>query len=155
MKKFLDHVDHVAWICRPENLGSTVLALSQLCNIEFGEPAVTDDLGLTIYLSWEAGLEVVAPHPKVTAYNQLLHERLETRGEGMWGIIFGVDKLEDAIERARKLGYNPSPIVGNNPESPWADKVETVRESRATEILGTWFIFGEISYPEGTISCVD
>lgn len=154
MKQFLNHVDHVAWICQPENLEPTVKSLSLLCDIDFGEPAVREDLGLTIYLSWESGLEVVAPHANLTPYNKLLHERLNTRGEGMWGIVFGVENLEDARERASSLGYTPSPVVGESPFSPWASKVTSVRESRATEILGTWIIFGEITYPEGIVSCL-
>lgn len=154
MKKFLKHVDHVAWICRPENLESTVNSLSLLCDVDFGQPSSRADLGLTIYLNWASGLEVVAPHAEVTAYNKLLHKRLEERGEGMWGVIFGVDNLEEARERARALGYTPSPIVGANKDSPWSSQVESVRESRATEILGVWFIFGEITYPDGIISCL-
>lgn len=152
MRQFIDHVDHVAWICRMENLEQKVAELAALCAVDFGEPAVNADLGLTIYLSWEAGLEVVAPHAEVTPYNRLLHERLERNGEGMWGVIFGVEDLEVARERARQLGYTPTPVVGESPDSPWADKVSKVRESRATEFLGTWMIFGEIAYPEGIVS---
>src|SRR5690606_24107721 len=90
MKKFFDHVDHVAWICHAENLEANVSKLSALCRVDFGEPSVRDDIGLTIYLSWEAGLEIVAPHPQRTPYNGLLHDRLAQRGEGMWGVVFGV-----------------------------------------------------------------
>ena len=151
MKKFRDHIDHVAWICREENLDRNVKMLSALCNVDFGEPAVRGDLGLTIYLSWEAGLEIVAPHTGVTPYNRLLHERLEQRGEGMWGVIFGVDNLEAARERARTLGFTPSPVVGEAPDTPWAGKVQ-VQESRATEFLGTWLIFGEIGYADGVVT---
>lgn len=151
MKKFLNHVDHVAWICRRENLEANVEALARLCDVDFGAPAVRDDIGLTIYLSWEAGLEVVAPHAEVTPYNKLLHDRLEQRGEGMWGVVFGVNHLEEARERARSLGYVPTAIVGEAPDAPWAGKVK-VQESRATEFLGTWVIFGEIGYSDGVVS---
>ena len=151
MKKFRDHIDHVAWICHEENLDRNVKLLSELFAVDFGEPAIRKDLGLTIYLSWESGLELVAPHAEVTPYNGLLHERLERRGEGMWGVIFGVENLENARERARALGYTPTPVVGEAPDTPWAGKVE-VRESRATEFLGTWLIFGQIGYAEGVVT---
>lgn len=152
MNKFIDHVDHVAWICRSENIEQKVAQIGALCGVDFGEPAVRADLGLTIYLSWEAGLEIVTPHETRTSYNRLLHERLDRHGEGMWAVVFGVADLEEARERARSLGYEPSPVVGESPDSPWAGKVLSVRESRATEILGTWIIFGEISYPDGIVS---
>jgi len=151
MAKFINHIDHVAWICRRENLARNVEMLAMLCDVDFGEPAVRDDIGLTIYLSWEAGLEIVAPHDEVTEYNKLLHDRLEQRGEGMWGVIFGVEALEKARERARSLGYQPSPVVTESEDSPWRGKT-VVKESRATEFLGTWLIFGEIDYAEGVVT---
>jgi hypothetical protein len=151
MKKFIDHVDHVAWICRQENLDRCVETMSKLCNIDFGEPLVHEEFGLTIFLSWKAGLEIVSPHAQVTTYNKLLHERLDNRGEGMWGVIFGVENLEAARERARLLGYQPTPIVSEALNTPWAGKVN-VQESRATEFLGTWLIFGETGYGEGLVT---
>lgn len=135
-----------------ENLEAKVSELAALCGIDFGEPAINADIGLTIYLSWEAGLEIVAPHAEITDYNRLLHERLARHGEGMWGVVFGVEDLEEARERARSLGYTPTPVVGESPDSPWKDRVLSVKESRATEFLGTWIIFGQITYPDGIVN---
>ncbi len=150
MLKFIDHVDHVAWISRIENIEKNAEMISKLCNVELDGPFVPEGLGLTIYMSWAAGLEIAAPHNEVTKYNRPLHDRLEARGEGMWAVIFGVKNIEEARQRAEAMGFTPSPVIGESEQSPWAGSV-LVKESRATEFLGTWLIFGEISYRDGLV----
>jgi Glyoxalase-like domain len=150
--KFVDHVDHVVWVARPENVEASAAQLGALSGIELDGPWVRDDIGLTIYVSWDAGLEIVAPHPEQTAFNQPLHDHLASRGEGMYAIVFGVEDIEAARERARTLGYSPSGLMTEGADAPWAGKHEKLLESYAGTFLDTWFIFGQIDYAPGVVT---
>jgi hypothetical protein len=54
MKKFINHVDHVAWLSRPENLDDNVAQLEKLTGATLTRFA-RKDMGFTMCISWEAG----------------------------------------------------------------------------------------------------
>ena len=93
MKKFINHVDHVAWLSRPENLDANVAQLEKLTGASLTRFSRAD-MGFTMCISWEAGLEVVAPHEERTDFNQWLWSELEKKGEGVTSVVFGVKNLE-------------------------------------------------------------
>src|SRR6476659_11132280 len=93
MKKFVNHIDHVAWISRPENIEANVRKLEEMTGARL-ERFQREDMGVVMYISWEAGLEVVAPLPARTDFNAMIYETLETRGEGISSVVFGVRNLE-------------------------------------------------------------
>ncbi len=93
MKKFINHVDHVAWLSRPENLDANVAQLEKITGATLAR-FVRNDMGFTMCISWEAGLEVVAPMEQRTEFNQWLWSELEKKGEGVTSVVFGVKNLD-------------------------------------------------------------
>src|SRR5206468_3821520 len=93
MKKYVNHIDQVTWISRPESIAANVAELENLTGATLTR-FERKDMGFTMYLSWEAGLEVVAPMAEPTDFNQALKDRLTTSGEGILGVVFGVRDLE-------------------------------------------------------------
>jgi hypothetical protein len=73
MKKFVNHVDHVAWVSRPETIEANVRELEVLSNAQLTR-FERQDMGLILYISWEGGLEVVAPSVQPTEANQPLRD---------------------------------------------------------------------------------
>lgn len=152
MTRFIDHVDHVTWVCHQAEIDASAARLGALCDVELQGPWVREDLGLTIYLSWDAGLEIVAPHPRPTPFNQMLHDHLGQHGEGMFAVVFGVKDIEAARKRARALGYEPSELMTESADAPWAGKHERLLESVIGRFLNTTFICGQIDYAEGVVN---
>ena len=70
-------------------------------------------------IDWDAGLEVVAPMDEKTDFNQGLHDWLDARGEGMLGIVFGVENLEKHKEKLEAKGMQIGPLMDDLPTSPW------------------------------------
>jgi hypothetical protein len=149
--KFVDHVDHVVWITYPDKIDAAAAELGTLCNVKMEGPWVRDDIGLTICVSWEAGLELVAPHSERTDFNGPLHDHLAERGEGMYAIVFGVRDIQAAAERARFLGYSPGAFMTEGTDTPWAGKHDKLLESHVTKFLNTWILYGQIDYPDGVV----
>ena len=58
-------------------------------------------LGLRIAMSWDAGIELVSPLPDC---DSKVKRTIETRGEGLIGVVFNVDDIEKAREAAEELG---------------------------------------------------
>jgi len=57
--------------------------------------------GIEVAMSWDAGIELVAPLPDRDSH---VKEFIEQRGEGLMGVVFGVDDVEEAREQAQSLG---------------------------------------------------
>lgn len=153
MKKFINHVDHVAWISRPENLDANVAQLEKLTGATLTRFA-RNDMGFTMCISWEAGLEVVAPMEARTDFNAWLWSELETKGEGVTSVVFGVKDLEAHKARLESLGCNVGPLMDDHPESPWHDQL-VLWERMAGEAMNTNIILGDIDYADGVIPLVD
>jgi len=150
MKKFVNHVDHVAWVSRPENIEANVKALEKLSNARLTR-FERRDMGLILYISWEAGLEIMAPSEEPTEANQPLREWLETRGEGVMFVIFGVADLEAHKARLEALGCEVGPLVDDHSSSPWHHKL-VLRERQAGLVMNTNFVLGDIDYAEDVVS---
>lgn len=57
--------------------------------------------GVKVALSWDGGIEMCTPLP---GRDSLIKTFLEQHGEGLMGVIFSVDDVEEGRERAEKLG---------------------------------------------------
>ena len=149
MKKFTNHVDHVAWISRPETIAANVAQLEMLTDAKLTR-FERKDMGFVMYISWEAGLEVVAPLPEPTEFNQWLRDWLDTRGEGVMSVVFGVRDLDRHKARLERLGVEVGPLMDDHPDSPWHDQL-VLWERQAGEVMNTGFILGDIDYADHVI----
>ncbi len=153
MKKFVNHIDHVVWISFPENLEENVAMLESLSGAVMTR-FEREDMGFIMYLSWEAGLELVTPMDHPTDFNQALHQHLKTCGEGILGVVFGVQGLEQHKARLEALGFQVGPEMGDHPDSPWHHKLK-LNERLGGVVMNSWFILGDIDYQEGVVTFMD
>lgn len=153
LKKFVDHIDHVVWLSSPENLEANVDMLEKLSGVKL-ERCDRADLGVVLYISWEAGLEVVAPMGDETEYNAQLNLALQFLGEGILGVVYGVDHIEDQIPRLKTIGQELGLELQDDPNSPWRHKL-LVRERTGPVVMNGSFMFGDVRYPEGMIKFED
>jgi hypothetical protein len=149
MKKFTNHIDHVAWISWPETLEANIAQLEKLADAKLTR-FERKDMGFVMYINWEAGLEVVSPLPEPTEFNQWLRDWLETRGEGVMSVVFGVRDLDRHKARLEQLGFEVGPLMDDHPDSPWHDKL-TLWERLAGQAMNTNFVLGDIDYADGVI----
>lgn len=153
MKKFVNHIDHVTWISKPENIEKNIAKLEALSGAKLTR-FDRDDMGFTMYLSWEAGLEVVTPMEKRTDFNQLLYGWLEERGEGLMGVVYGIRDLDKHKKRLEEQGFEVGPIMDDHPDSPWHHKIRLF-ERMGGVVMNSTFILGDIDYSEGMIAFED
>jgi hypothetical protein len=147
-------VDHVFWMCKLENQERYVRQLAAICDTEFHGPVDRPDLGTRIYISWQSGLEVIAPLEETTIYSKSLKEQLAARGEGLLGVIFGVADIELARARAIKLGYSVSPLIENAGHEPYINETEVMKEIMVGDFMNSVLVFGEIRYAKGVAHMV-
>jgi hypothetical protein len=118
-------IDHLAIIVRPENLELYVQKLSQLLNVTFDDVVRAEDAGVAAALSWDSGLEIVAPLRQEGRY----WERLQRFGEGCTVLIFGVDDMDEAVARANAMGVS-SREWRFDPSFPWLRRFKSFREAK-------------------------
>lgn len=124
-----NRIDHVAWMSRPENHDSTVEMLSKIYDITFEADDGGPEFGLRLTWSWSAGLEVLSPVGD-GPYATMCRNYLEKRGEGLFAVVMGVDDVPAAMERARGLGYEPSPLLAlPETKKAWLKRVQDCTES--------------------------
>lgn len=149
MAQVKNRIDHVVWMCRPENHDAYVQKLASLFDCEFEANDGGPDFGLRIAWSWSAGLEVVSPaRPEddtENAYARMGWDYLAKRDEGLFAVVMGVDDVDKAIERARALGCDPSPLLYlPATEKPWRNRVQECTESVLDVFLGQNLAVGRI-----------
>lgn len=149
MNQNVNHMDHVLWLCRLENIESYVKELSALTGRSFHGPVDRADLGARVFISWEGGLEIIAPLDMDTPFTTQCRARLEQKGEGLWTVVFGVPDIGQARARAERLGYQTSDLIENPPDAPWQHQTRVMKESVVGEFMNTGFVFGEIEYEAG------
>jgi len=76
---------------------------TRLLGATFHEATAEDvvTLGIRVAMSWDAGIELVSPMPDRESF---ITEFLEQRGEGLMGVVFAVDDVEEAHTAAKALG---------------------------------------------------
>lgn len=153
LKKFVNHIDHVVWLSSFENLEQNVATIEQFSGVKL-ERCDRDDLGVVLYISWEAGLEVIAPMGEETEYNSQLNLALQFLGEGILGVVYGVDHIEDQIPRLKTIGQELGLELLDDPNSPWRHKL-LVRERTGPVVMNGSFMFGDVRYPDGMIKFED
>lgn len=153
MKKFVNRIDHVTWISRPENIESNVATLEALSGARLTR-FDREDMGFSMYINWEAGLEVVTPMEKPTDFNRMLYDWLESRGEGLMGVVFGIRDLDKHKARLEEQGFDVGPIMDDHPDSPWHHKIRLF-ERVGGVVMNSTFILGDIDYQEGMIRFED
>ena len=149
MKKFINHIDHVAWICRYENVEEHVARLEALSGVTLQRFERTE-YGLNICANWESGLELLSPMPERTDFNGALYDHLDAHGEGVYAVVFGVPDLEKHKHYLAGKGIEAGPEVDDHVDSPWHHKLE-LKERIAGVVMNSTFILGDIDYADGLI----
>jgi methylmalonyl-CoA/ethylmalonyl-CoA epimerase len=143
MSQNINKVDHVVFMIRPENLEAARVRFQELLGIGFEGPIEAIDYGVRIYIDWSAGVELMAPVNPEKAKAPV--EFLETRGEGVWRIVFGVADNDVAIARAKSLGvevlFRQEGLVHND---AWRERFETIDEAPLAPVYGVPLSFGDI-----------
>lgn len=69
-------------------------------------PELAEQAGLIVAADWRIGIELVTPIEGATQENAVrVREFLETRGEGVFGMVHTIETLSDGEERAERAGY--------------------------------------------------
>jgi hypothetical protein len=100
-------IDHVVWCVRRESLPD----LQEYWTDALGVPLVSsylEDLGLHLLMSWEAGVEIVAPAVEPGSFTPALEAFLESNGEGVFSTVYEVDDLDSAVKNALAQGSTVS-----------------------------------------------
>jgi hypothetical protein len=59
------------------------------------------DLPVNSYMNWDLGIELVHPTNK----GHTISERLETKGEGVFTVVFEVESIDDAREHLKRKNF--------------------------------------------------
>ncbi|MEO5597361.1 MAG: hypothetical protein ABIQ66_01955 [Novosphingobium sp.] len=152
VKKFVNHVDHVAYVSSWENLDANIAHLEAVTGASLMRTERPEQ-GAMICVDWSAGLEVVAPLPDNNPAGDALRDRLASHGEGVVAVIYGVENLEEHKANLEAKGYQMGPLMGGQRDQFWTEIL--LRERFGPAIMGTWTVFSEIDYEDHLIHYVD
>lgn len=117
----VNRITHVAAVVFIENFESTISRLSVALQIAFAGPYLREANDIRVAISWDAGIEVIAPATPGGAFDQGLKER----GEGWRVVGFGVRDIDSTAARLKNIGIAEldrySSISG---VEPWVEHFE-------------------------------
>lgn len=140
MQQAINRVDHVAILVYPENVDAYVEKLSAVLGIEFSAPHRNDNVGVIAAVSWDSGLEIIAP----TDRNSTNWKRLKQYGEGQMTLVFGVKDIDAGMRRAEANGVPVAYEVKLTGDEPWRDRFATFREAKLQEMFGATIVLSQI-----------
>jgi hypothetical protein len=81
-----------------------------------------------IAVSWDAGIELVAPLSMEDGGS--IAERIKQSGEGWVSVMFNVRDLDETCERLKGFGYEPTYLnSGLTGIEPWMDRFARIDEA--------------------------
>lgn len=128
-------VHHVAIVVRPENLDAVAAKWAAVLGVEFDEFS-DEETGLRVFAALEAGFELIAPLGPTGRYGPFYTRWLEEHGEGLQTVVFNVDDLGAAEERAEAGGCSLLPLVELKGHEPFAHRYDHYVERPLTPIGG-------------------
>jgi hypothetical protein len=150
------------WVVRLENLERHAGRLAALLDADFEGVAIP---GGRVAMSWDAGLELIAPEPRELrpvagkldeATTDVHYDHVVNQGEGPWSVVLRVADIGAFRDRAARLGYDPSPLLQEADPSrrrdwyrSWTRKVIEQRETRLPGLLGLRLMAGQVTYAAG------
>jgi len=93
------------------DLDEAVSLYSRLFNTTFreGDGAMAASYGIRAAVSWDAAIEIVSPLPESNAHmGQAVAQFLEKNGGGVYSVVFSVDNVDEAYNRAMEMGIQVS-----------------------------------------------
>ncbi|MEZ4331491.1 MAG: VOC family protein [Myxococcota bacterium] len=99
-----------------------------------------EEVKLAIWISWQAGLELICP----TGPGSFADEHLARHGEGFFSMVFGVEDLPAAMKRVEEGGGNAVPLAATPPAGA-VRRYAVTREAIVGEIGAIPVLLGEFS----------
>lgn len=174
MQQQINHVSHVLFVFKPENLRTAMDQFSKAFGIadwdgpteiaQHSNPEMAKlfGRGLLIAQAVSEGIELLAP----LSEGNVFADHIKEKGEGFFAMIYGVPDVRAAAEAARSNGVavhedeHGAPLVidglrmiNGGPVHPsWADKLRRYEEVSLKPLCGLNFYLSQIEPRHGSIS---
>ena len=107
------------WDMKPKGVNRVVIAVkdidkaidlySRLLGATFHDASAgAESYGVRVAMSWDAGIELCAPLPGCNSY---IEQIIKKRGEGLVGVVFCVDDVDEAHEKAKDMGIGVLSLI--------------------------------------------
>ncbi|TML14531.1 MAG: hypothetical protein E6G39_08275 [Actinobacteria bacterium] len=143
MQQPKNRVSHVVYCFRDENLDRAKEFLTDVLGAKF-EDSSRPELGLRIFVSFENGLELIAPSPDIGAVGERFTRFLEEHGEGVYNIVYGVEDLDETADRAKPYGVGVTHRSSFADVPPWQGRFDVLDEAHFEPYLGMKITLGRI-----------
>lgn len=70
--------------------------------------AGAEPYGARVFINWDAGVELCSPLPGRNSY---IEQIINKRGEGLMGVVFCVDDVDEAHSRAKEMGIGVVALI--------------------------------------------
>lgn len=99
-------VHHVVWCVRPESFPALRAFWEDSVGLTLDELDLPE-LGLRILISWNGGVEIMAPFYETGTLADAAHRFLAERGEGVYTVVVNVSDLEGLVSSLETRGASP------------------------------------------------
>jgi len=130
-------ISRVVMLYREENFDAALATFTQTLGItDFETPLDLHEMGLRVSVSWDSGLELIAPLGE-GAYAAPMRAHLDAKGEGVFGLVYRVPDLEAAEARATANGHPPRGRIDCFTANPdWRERFSYAMEAPLEPIAG-------------------
>lgn len=132
-------IDHIILIYKnKENQLNAKAQFSENLGIDDWHEVGEAEQGLSIVISWSAGIELVYPIDDNPAYQQ----HLEKYGEGFYALVFGVSNIDESVSKIEAI-RGRKPFMLETAPKPVYEKFDIAREAVVGNMAGVKLMLGE------------
>ena len=136
-------VHHVVWCVRPESLERVRALWQRAIGLRLHDLDLPE-LGIHVLISWEGGVEIIAPVHETGALVDSARTFLATHGEGVYCVVFNVARLDDVVARIAGQGgrllfeetISPEDVDGRGLRTPGSGEPFAIRQALFDSISG-------------------
>jgi hypothetical protein len=141
MDQPVDRVSHVVLRFEPDHLDD-VKGFFEALGVTTFELVDDPELGLRVWVSFEAGVELIAPaYAGGRAYDAVRAE-LDRHGEGFHSLVFGVADLDAAAAAAASVGVPVTRRSSFTGSARWAERFRRLDEAMLEPLHGVPVVLG-------------
>lgn len=122
-----NHLSHVIYCVEPQEFEPAVRYWTEALGADFAMIELPGEVGLLCAYAGEQGIEIISPvHDGAPAD---VREFLATKRAGPFGVVYAVDDLDAALERAAGSGATVGERRSYTGRAPWSDSYKVLEEA--------------------------
>ena len=141
-------IDHIIVLVRGDRIEEVAAQWRSTLGLQFDD--MTDEaIGVRVIIDLDSGIELIAPLGEFGSHGAFFTKYIEENGEGLQSVVFRVDDLDAATQRATEAGSTVLRHYEPSGTEPYAHRYDVFKENALSPINGVFVSLAQLQKKPG------